>query len=185
MGPEPNQPRILFTIGHSTRSLSEFIDLLRGHGVRAVADVRRFPRSRRHPHFNDESLARALPLEDIAYLPSPALGGRRAPDKNSINTGWRNNAFRGYADYMQTAEFATALQSLIADAQRSPTAIMCAEALPWQCHRSLIADAFIARGWQVLDIMNTHPARPHVPPAFARIAGEHVTYPAADVLPYP
>jgi uncharacterized protein (DUF488 family) len=160
------QPTI-FTVGHSTRTLAELVALVKAHGVQAIADVRIFPRSRRHPHFNDEVLAIELPRVDIAYLPFKSLGGHRKPRPDSINVGWRNSSFRGYADYMQTLTFAAALDELMHTARERPTAIMCAEAVPWRCHRSLIADALVARRWNVLDIINPKTARPHELPAFA------------------
>src|SRR5688572_19966467 len=138
------------TIGHSTRSLEELVEMLRVHGVAGIADVRRFAGSRRLPHFNAEHLATALPELDLIYLPCPLLGGRRTPDPSSRNTGWRNASFRAYADYMQTPQFAHGLEMLIEHARRTPLALMCAEAMPWRCHRSLIADALIVRGWEVL-----------------------------------
>lgn len=168
---------VIYTIGHSTRSFDELVELLRGHGVRSVADVRAIPRSRRFPHFNAEHLAAELPVRGIEYIPFAGLGGRRRPSSDSINTAWRNESFRAYADYMQTPPFADALAELIARAQRAPTAIMCSEAVPWRCHRSLIADALVARGWRVLDITSLAKAREHKVPEFARVEGDRVTYP--------
>ena len=171
-------PRTIYTVGHSTRTLDELVELLRAHGVRQIADVRRFAGSRRLPHFNAESLALELPNRDIAYLPCPNLGGRRKPIGDSINTGWRNESFRAYADYMQTPAFAEALADLMHAAQQTPTAMMCAEAVPWRCHRSLIADALLVRGWNVLDITSATKATPHKLTPFARVEGERITYPA-------
>ncbi|MCI0366049.1 MAG: DUF488 domain-containing protein [Phycisphaerales bacterium] len=168
----------IYTLGHSTRSLSDFLTLLHHHNIRAIADVRQYPRSRRHPHFNSDSLAAALPASNIDYLPFSSLGGRRTPSPHSINTAWRNDAFRGYADFMQTPEFTGALDHLIAQASLRPTAIMCAEALPWKCHRSLIADALLIRNWQVLNIISNDPPKPHQLPPFAHVNGNHLTYPA-------
>src|SRR5215469_15174773 len=148
----------LYTIGHSTRTLEELVEALRSHGVRAVADVRRFPGSRRLPWFAAENLAIALPKMELEYLPFLDLGGRRRTSTDSPNTGWRNASFRGYADYMQTPDFAVALDRLIEKASSGPTAIMCAEAVPWRCHRSLIADAMLIRGWEVLDIYDAKKA---------------------------
>ena len=153
------QPTI-FTVGHSTRSAAELLEILRAHGVQAVADVRQIPKSRRLPHFNVEQLAQWLPKAGIAYLPFKQLGGRRRARKDSINLGWRNESFRGYADFMQTPAFAAALDELIASALRAPTATMCAEAVPWRCHRSLISDALLVRGWRVLDITSVTKASP-------------------------
>jgi uncharacterized protein (DUF488 family) len=169
--------RIIFTIGHSTRSFDEFVDILRTHGVAALADVRTIPRSRRHPQFNADSLALELTKAGIEYLPFKPLGGLRKPRPDTINTGWRHEGFRGYADYMQTPQFHGALQDLTEHAARKPTAIMCAEALPWRCHRSLIADALLMRGWNVSDIHDAKTAKPHILTSFARIAGGAITYP--------
>jgi uncharacterized protein (DUF488 family) len=171
-------PSVLYTVGHSTRSLDDFVALLTRHGVRAIADVRRFPRSRKYPHFNDDFLAESLPRAGIQYLPFPSLGGRRKTSPDSVNTGWRNESFRGYADYLQTPAFEEGLSRLIEVAQKTPTAIMCAEAVPWRCHRSLIADAMGVRGWDVLDILGDSAPTPHKLTPFARVEGTHITYPA-------
>jgi hypothetical protein len=168
----------IYTIGHSTRSLDEFVKLLTSHRIRQLVDVRQYPSSRRYPHFNHEQLTESLPLADIQYVPMKSLGGRRRPSPDSINTGWRNEQFRGYADYMQTPEFAAALDELMNVAKQHPTAIMCAEAVPWRCHRSLISDALLARGWTVLDIFSEDSAKPHTFPDFAEVADGRVTYPA-------
>ena len=147
------QPAVIWTIGHSTRPLDEFIDLLRGEHIELVADVRRYPASRMHPHFNAEALARSLSENGLRYEGYVDLGGRRLPRAGSTNTGWRNTSFRGYADYMETPAFDAALARLMADAADARTAIMCAEAPWWRCHRALIADALKARGVEVLHIM--------------------------------
>jgi uncharacterized protein (DUF488 family) len=172
----------LYTVGHSNRTWEDFVALLRAHGVQQIADVRRFPGSRRLPQFNDAHLARHLPEAGIAYLPFPDLGGRRRPSDDSPNTGWRNDGFRGYADYMQTSTFADALSALAAQAAQTPTAVMCAEAVPWRCHRSLIADGMLVRGWQVLDIMSPTSAKPHKLTPFARVDGVRLTYPPEEPL---
>lgn len=169
----------VYTIGHSTRTLEELVEALHSHGVRAVADVRRFPGSRRLPWFAAENLAVALPTMELEYLPFPDLGGRRRTSADSPNTGWRNASFRGYADYMQTPEFAVALERLIKKASSRPTAIMCAEAVPWRCHRSLIADAMLVRGWEALDIYDAKKASAHKLTPFAKVEGTQITYPAA------
>jgi uncharacterized protein (DUF488 family) len=168
---------VLFTIGHSTRSLDEFVALLRAHGVTQLADVRTVPKSRRHPHFAKETLARALPDAGIAYRHLPGLGGLRKPRNDSRNTAWRHSSFRGYADHMQTPVFETALDELLEWGARAPTAIMCAEAVWWQCHRQLIADALVARGVDVRHIMNAGPAPAHRLTEFARVDRERVSYP--------
>jgi uncharacterized protein (DUF488 family) len=168
----------IYTIGHSTRSFDELVAMLRGHGASAVADVRRFAGSRRLPHFNAENLAAELLRHGLQYLPCPNLGGRRKPNADSPNVGWRNESFRAYADYMQTPQFVEALDRLMAFAAQTPTAMMCAEAVPWRCHRSLIADALLVRGWQVADIMSQTKATPHKLTPFAKVDGERLTYPS-------
>jgi uncharacterized protein (DUF488 family) len=173
---------MLFTIGHSTRSAAEFISILKAHGVGSLVDVRRFPGSRRVPQFNADALGPELTSQGIDYTPLPILGGRRKPKADSINTGWRNASFRGYADYMQTPDFEQGLEQLIEIASRKPAAIMCAEAVPWRCHRSLIGDAMIVRGWQVIDLMNERSAKPHKLTDFASVDGTRLTYPAPGAL---
>ena len=174
----------IHTVGHSTRTLDEFIGMLRGHGVAVLADVRRFPGSRRHPWFNSGVLRAGLAAAGIDYEHFPDLGGRRKPlpRSESPNTGWRSEGFRGYADYMLTAAFAGALESLLELARRAPTAAMCAEAVPWRCHRSLLADALAARGWTVLHLTGAGAtgARPHELHELARIDGSVITYPGAE-----
>ncbi|HEU0113549.1 MAG TPA: DUF488 domain-containing protein [Thermomicrobiales bacterium] len=172
----------VYTIGHSTRTQAELIDLLRTHGVMTLADVRRMPRSRRNPQFNEDALAEALPAAGIAYVHLPRLGGlRRGVDGPSPNGGWRNASFRAYADYMQTADFAEGLDDVRRLAAAGPVALMCAEAVPWRCHRSLIADALVARGVDVREIASGGRATPHHLPSFARVDGTRVTYPAPPV----
>lgn len=171
-------PARLFTIGHSTRSLEDFLELLKREGVSHLADVRAFPTSARYPHFNGESLKVSLPAHGIAYTHHPSLGGRRKVRRDSHNTLWRNAGFRGYADYMETREFAQALEELIGIATIETTAIMCAEAVPWRCHRSLIADAVLATGLPVFDIMD-NASPPHGLTSFARIEDGRVRYDAA------
>ena len=172
--------RTIYTVGHSTHPLDEFVAMLKAHGVAAVADVRRYPRSRRHPHFNDDALAEELPRRGIRYLPFKSLGGRRRPAPDSPNVGWRNESFRGYADYLETDAFKHALAELMEAAAETPTTIMCAEAVPWRCHRSLIADALLVRGWTVLDIMSRTSAPPHAVTPFAKVEGERLVYPAVE-----
>lgn len=172
------QSPALFTIGHSTRTLEELVAILNEHGVQALADVRSIPRSRRVPQFNADTLGRDLESSGIEYVPLPALGGLRKAKTDSINMAWHNASFRGYADYMQTPAFAAGLDQLIQIASVKPTAIMCAEAVPWRCHRSLIADAMLARGWRVIDLMGQNSAKPHMLTDFAKVRGTKVTYPA-------
>ncbi len=170
---------MIYTIGHSTREFSEFVALLRAHGVTQVGDVRRYPASRRHPQFAQDALARALAEVGIAYRHEADLGGRRAARRDSVNTAWRSPAFRGYADYMETAPFQAALARLIAEARTRPTAILCAEAVPWRCHRQLIADALVARGETVSHILDTARLEPHRLSAHAQIiGGALLRYPA-------
>jgi uncharacterized protein (DUF488 family) len=175
-------PATIHTIGHSTRTLDELVQALRAWDVEAVADVRRFPASRRLPWFNDKSLAQSLPERGLQYWPFPALGGRRRPRADSPNSGWRNESFRGYADYMETEAFAEALESLMTQARDTSAALMCAEAVPWRCHRSLIADALLVRGWHVIDIFDAAKASPHKLTPFAHVRGLEITYPPASDL---
>lgn len=168
---------MVLTIGHSTRSFEEFLSLLHAHGATHLVDVRTVPRSRRNPQFNRDALEAALPGAGIAYSHMAALGGLRKPRKDSPNGGWRNASFRGYADYMLTPEFDAALGELQALAAAGRAAIMCAEAVPWRCHRSLIADALRARGIEVRHITGTGTARPHTLTPFAVVEGSRVTYP--------
>lgn len=173
----PAAPRIL-TIGHSTRPIEDFIAMLQAHGVKEIVDIRTIPRSRHNPQFNRENLPAALEQAGIGYIHMGGLGGLRHPRKDSRNTGWRNSGFRGFADYMETPEFRSALGELIEEAARSRVAIMCAEAVPWRCHRSLVADALTARGWTVLDILGPSSVRPHCLPDFARVEAGRVVYDA-------
>lgn len=170
-------PRAAFTIGHSTRPAQDFIALLLAHHIEIVIDVRTVPRSRRNPQFNCETLAQSLQAAEIGYEHVAALGGFRRPSSHSSNAGWRNASFRGYADYMQTAAFTAAIESLAKRVQRQRFAIMCAEAVPWRCHRSLIADALVARGIRVEEIISAARTQPHAMTSFARVEGTTVTYP--------
>jgi uncharacterized protein (DUF488 family) len=170
----------LWTIGHSTRPIDAFIAWLKAHGIQQLVDVRTVPKSRHNPQFNTDRLAKSLKKAGLAYLHMPQLGGLRKAKKDSINVGWRNASFRGYADYMQTDEFWGALGDLATSAEKKRTAIMCAEAVPWRCHRSLIADALVSRGWTVLDIMTEQRAVPHKLTPFAKVTGGRVTYPAPE-----
>jgi uncharacterized protein (DUF488 family) len=174
----PSPSPSIFTIGHSTRSIEEFIGLLEAHEIQVLVDVRRFPASRRYPHFNGPELARSLSDHDIQYCHMPALGGRRPSKPDSVNVGWRNASFRGYADYMQTRDFSEALEALMHLAKRHRTAIMCAEAVPWRCHRNLIADALIVKGWQVSHIMSASKIDHHRLRSFAQVSERGLVYPA-------
>jgi len=169
----------LYTIGHSTRSTRELIELLRAHGVEQVVDVRTIPKSRHNPQFSRPAITRSLHLAKIGYRQMKALGGLRHARPDSINLGWRNASFRGYADYMQTEDFAAGLERLEQLAARRPTAIMCAEALPWRCHRSLIADALTVARWRVLHIQSRRTARPHRRTPFLRVRSGRLVYPGA------
>jgi uncharacterized protein (DUF488 family) len=166
----------IWTIGHSTRPIQAFIALLQSQQIELVIDVRRFPGSRMHPQFNSAPLATSLAEAGIAYRSAPELGGRRTPRRDSRNTAWRTASFRGYADYMETAEFSAALERLVADAARQRTAVMCAEAVWWQCHRSLIADALKAHGVEVLHILDGPKIAEHPYTAAARIVDGRLEY---------
>jgi uncharacterized protein (DUF488 family) len=155
------EPRAIWTIGHSTRPLEEFLELLRENRIGAIADVRRLPGSRRHPQYDQDAFAASLAEHDIGYHWFEALGGRRRAHAGSPNTAWRNASFRGYADYMASAEFATGFVRLLELATRRRTAVMCAEAVWWRCHRGLLADALCVRGIEVLHILGAHDAQPH------------------------
>jgi uncharacterized protein (DUF488 family) len=169
--------RAIFTIGHSTRPIEEFLELLRSNAVERLIDIRTVPRSRRNPQFNRDALPDSLVRAGIRYLHMPELGGLRHPRADSANGAWRNDSFRGYADYMQTPEFAAAIEKLIQLASDQQTAIMCAEAVPWRCHRSLVADALTARGVAVEDIVGSGRRPPHKMTPFARVEGTRVWYP--------
>ena len=172
--------RRVFTIGHSTHALEAFVALLGRHGVKRVADVRRFPGSRRNPQFAREALAGGLAADGIGYAHIEALGGRRSVAPGSPNEGWENAAFRGYADHMASAAFAAGLAELEALAAAEPTAVMCAEALWWQCHRRLVSDALVARGWAVDHIGPGGELAAHALTPFAAVDGDRVTYPAVQ-----
>ena len=171
----------MMTIGHSNRSLDELTAMLKAHGVDLLVDVRTVPKSRYNPQFNSENLPAPLLRVGMEYLHMPGLGGLRHPRKDSINTGWRNDSFRGYADYMQTTEFEAALAALLRIAKGRHAAVMCAEAVPWRCHRSMIADALTARGIPVEHIMSASKREPHRITSFARVDGTRVSYPAETV----
>jgi uncharacterized protein (DUF488 family) len=170
-------PIVVFTIGHSTRPIETFIDILQAHGVKCLVDVRTVPRSRHNPQYNKDSLPESLAAAGIKYEHLPGLGGLRRPHRNSPNTGWRNAGFRGFADYMLTPEFEADLERLLQLAGRQGLAIMCAEAVPWRCHRSLISDALLVRGIKVEHITNARRRHEHSLTAWARVDGTRITYP--------
>ena len=169
---------LVYTVGHSTRSVGEFVALLRAHAVEQVVDVRLIPRSRHNPQFNSPMLSRSLREAGIRYHELKALGGLRHPRTDSINLGWRNRSFRGFADYMQTEGFATGLARLERLGGQRLTAMMCAEALPWRCHRSLIADALTVDGWRVRHIQSRRTASPHERTPFLKVRAGRLLYPA-------
>jgi uncharacterized protein (DUF488 family) len=168
---------VVYTVGHSTRPVDAFIALLAAHGVESLADVRTVPRSRHNPQFAGDALASSLAAAGIRYAPFPGLGGFRRTSADSPNGGWRNTSFRGYADYMLTPAFAENLDALIELARSSTVAAMCAEAVPWRCHRSLIADALLVRGIVSEEIVSETKTQPHRLTPFARVAGTTITYP--------
>lgn len=168
----------VFTIGHSTHTWKDFLELLRTHGVKRVIDVRSIPRSRYNPQFNREVLSAKLRSARLGYVHLRKLGGLRHARRDSPNMGWRNTAFRGFADYMQTSDFEAGLERLIKLAKQKRSAVMCAEALPWRCHRSLIADALVIRGIRVVDIVGEKRSQPHVLTSFARVRGSCIIYPS-------
>jgi len=168
----------VYTVGHSTRPFDRFVELLAREGVRCIADVRTIPASRRYPQYNADALAAALAERGLDYVHMPGLGGRRRPRPDSPNTAWRNEGFRGYADHMLTSEFQAALGTLTEIAATQPTAVMCAEAVPWRCHRSLLADALVARGDTVLHILDARTS-PHTLSPFAVVEAGTVRYRSA------
>ncbi len=177
------QGPLVLTIGHSTRELQTFIDLLTENDVTCLVDVRTVPRSRTNPQFNRDTLPDALRAAGIDYLHLPGLGGLRRARPDSPNMGWRNASFRGYADYMSTPEFAENLERLLDLAARERVALMCAEAVPWRCHRSLIGDALLIRGFPVADIMGTGRTQPHALTSWAVVRGTEITYPPTEEQP--
>ena len=175
---QPKELPSVYTVGHSTRTLSAFIDLLRAHGVKQVVDVRTVPRSRHNPQFNRDTLPQALSAAGIVYVHMRGLGGLRHPQADSPNSAWRNASFRGFADYMQAPEFEISLRALIDMAREARTAVMCAEVVPWRCHRSLIADALVVHGVSSEHILSPTRRQPHVLTSWARVNGDQLTYPA-------
>ena len=174
---------LVLTIGHSTRPIEEFVQLLQAHGVTRVADIRTVPRSRRNPQFNQESLPKSLKKVGIGYSHFPKLGGLRRANTDSINLGWRNASFRGFADYMQTTPFEEGMGDLISLAKEDRIALMCAEAVPWRCHRSLVSDALLVRGVPVEHIMSATRRQKHAMTPFARVNGTQVVYPEPKESP--
>lgn len=171
---------VIYTSGHSTRTIAEFIHMLKAYSIEEVVDIRTVPRSRHNPQFNRDVLPESLGKGGIEYLHMKGLGGLRHALKDSPNMGWRNLSFRGFADYMQTAEFEESLVLLTKEAQGKKIALMCAEAVPWRCHRSLIADALTVRGMEVVHIMTGSSHHAHVLTPFAEVQGTHITYPPVN-----
>jgi uncharacterized protein (DUF488 family) len=171
------KPASIYTIGHSTHPAEGFIEMLHAYQVTQLVDIRTVPRSRHNPQFQQSELAASLLDAGVAYRHMKQLGGLRHTVKDSVNTGWRNTSFRGYADYMQTGEFEDAVAEFIAYGTDQPTAIMCAEAVPWRCHRSLVGDALLVRGVEVVDIFSATNSRPHTLTTWAKVEGQRVTYP--------
>jgi uncharacterized protein (DUF488 family) len=167
---------LIFTVGHSNRSLDDFVSILKSHGISRILDVRRYPSSRKWPHFDAAALAVSLPGAGIDYVGLSHLGGRRRPRPDSPHVAWRDESFRGFADFMDTPEFAAGAAEVERLARERPSALMCAEALPWKCHRSLIADALVARGWKARDVISEKEAREHRIPKFGRVEGGRVVY---------
>lgn len=170
---------LIMTVGHSTRTLDEFVRLLHAHVATCIADVRTVPRSRHNPQFSRDALSAFLEGAAVRYVHLQGLGGLRHAKSGSPNTGWRNASFRGFADYMQTPGFSEGLEELIRLAAKERVALMCAEAVPWRCHRSLIADALLVRGFRVEHILNAHRRQLHALTLFAHVQGLEITYPAA------
>jgi uncharacterized protein (DUF488 family) len=169
-------PAIIYTIGHSTRSLEEFIVMLQSFNIEVLVDIRHYPGSRRYPHFNKQALEISLPEQDIQYVHLESLGGRRKPVAGSPNTAWRNDAFRGYADYMETPPYKEGIKALTAIAERATVAFMCSEAVWWRCHRSLVADYLKLNGWKVMHIMGTAKADEHPYTSAASVVNGKLSY---------
>jgi len=170
----------IYTIGHSTRTIKQFLELLKAHHIQEIVDVRTVPKSRHNPQFGQDQLPPALEQAGIGYTHLKKLGGLRHPDKDSPNLGWQNLSFRGFADYMATDEFEQGLQELKEYAEKRTVAIMCAEAVSWRCHRSLIADALTTQGWQVLHIQSKKTAKPHELTPFLQMTDGKLTYPVSE-----
>jgi uncharacterized protein (DUF488 family) len=170
-------PTVVYAIGHSTRTIEDFIEILQAHSISMLADIRTIPKSRHNPQFNEEELKRSLKGKGIMYMHFRELGGLRKAKKDSINTGWQNASFRGFADYMQAREFASAIRKLMRLAKQEQVAIMCAEGNPFRCHRSLVADALTVRKVRVLHIAGKTSVREHTLTKFAKVSGTKITYP--------
>ncbi|KPE49196.1 Fe-S cluster assembly protein HesB [Chryseobacterium indologenes] len=173
---QSQKPQIIYTIGHSTRSMDDFLGLLKEFGIEVLADIRRFPGSRKYPWFNKENLEKDLRENNIIYIHMESLGGRRKVQADSQNDRWKNDSFRGYADYMETGEFKNAVKKLEETASEKTTAYMCSEAVWWSCHRSMVSDYLKAAGWKVLHIMNQGKAEEHPYTSAARIVDGQVCY---------
>jgi len=170
----------IFTIGHSTHSAEDFIDTLRAYDIQLLVDVRTIPKSRHNPQFNSDVLEKNLKASGIGYVHLAGLGGLRRAKKDSLNQAWENTSFRGFADYMQTEEFEEGIVKLVELGENRKTVIMCAEAVPWRCHRSLIGDALVVRGIEVVDIMSRHSIKSHVLTPWAEVQGTRITYPKKE-----
>lgn len=169
---------VVYTVGHSTRTIEEFVELLEAYKIKTLIDVRKIAKSRHNPQFGEDKLSESLEQHGIMYKRMEGLGGLRHTTDASVNKAWKNLSFRGYADYMQTPEFTKSIEELVETAGENQTVIMCAEAVPWRCHRSLVGDALVVRGICVEDIMNEKVSRPHKLTSFAKVDGKTITYPA-------
>ncbi len=178
-------PKTVWTVGHSTRTFEDFLQLLQKQGISLVVDVRKMPRSRRNPQFKKETLASALPTAGIGYIEAPGLGGLRRRRPDSPNTAWKNASFQGYADYMLTSDFDRSPTEMLESAANERPALLCAEAVPWRCHRSLIADALVIRGIAVEHILGPGKTRRHTLRPWAHVEGLKITYPQGQILPEP
>ncbi|MGA2331839.1 MAG: DUF488 domain-containing protein [Syntrophales bacterium] len=172
---------IIYTIGHSTHTVDEFVEMLQAFNIEMVVDVRSIPKSRHNPQFNKEQLKKSLHKHKIDYVHLDALGGLRHTTKASVNTAWKNASFRGFADYMQTSEFAEGMEQLVGLTEKKRVAIMCSEAVPWRCHRSLIGDALLLRNYHVEDIISGKTSRPHILTPWAKVNGMEITYPEPEI----
>jgi uncharacterized protein (DUF488 family) len=171
---------VVYTIGHSTHPIDEFLLILNTYSINLLTDIRTVPRSRHNPQYEQAEFRESLRRKNIGYVHMPSLGGLRHARKDSVNTGWKNASFRGYADYMQTKEFGVAMAELVALAEKGRTAIMCAEAVPWRCHRSLVSDALLVRGVEVIDILSGTNAKPHKITPWAVVQDQQITYPSGN-----